>query len=48
MIEVVKHLRQDQFRHAEVHAPDNNPIGIRAVVGAGFTRLDTGIVYRKT
>ncbi len=48
MIEVVKHLRQDQFRHAEVHAPENNPIGIRAVVGAGFTRLDTGIVYQKT
>ena len=48
LIEVMRSLRQEHIRRAELHAPDGSPIAIRAAVAAGFTRIDTGIVYQKT
>ena len=48
LIEVVRSLRQDRFHRAEIHSPESNPMGIRALIAAGFTRIDTGIVYQKT
>ncbi len=48
LIEVVRLLRQDRFHRAEIHAPDNSPVALRAVLAAGFSRVDTGIVYQKT
>ncbi len=47
LIEVVRRLRQDQFQRAEIHAPETSPMAIRVLANAGFTRIDTGIVYRR-
>ncbi len=47
LIEVVRKLRQDRFHRAEIHAPESSPMAIRALIAAGFTRIDTGIVYQK-
>ncbi len=48
LIEVVRSLRQDHLQRAEVHAPESSPMAIRALIAAGFMRIDTGIVYQKT
>jgi ribosomal protein S18 acetylase RimI-like enzyme len=47
LVEVVRHMRQELVSIAEIHAPDTNEHAIRAIIGAGFQRIDTGIVYRK-
>ena len=48
LIEVVRRLREDHFQRAELHAPESSPIAIRTALAAGFSRIDTGIVYQKT
>ena len=48
LIEVVRRLREDNFHRAELHAPESSPIAIRTAMAAGFSRIDTGIVYQKT
>lgn len=48
LIEVVRSLRQDRFHQAEIHAPDSSPMAARALISAGFQRIDTGVVYQKT
>jgi ribosomal protein S18 acetylase RimI-like enzyme len=47
LIEVIRQLRQDLIGCAEVHSPETNDSAMRAVTGAGFERVDTGIVYRR-
>ena len=47
LIEVIRQLRQDLAGCAEVHSPETNESAMRAVSGAGFERVDTGIVYRR-
>jgi ribosomal protein S18 acetylase RimI-like enzyme len=47
LIEVIRQLRQDLAGCAEIHSPETNESAMRAVVGAGFERVDTGIVYRR-
>jgi ribosomal protein S18 acetylase RimI-like enzyme len=47
LIEVIRQLRQDLAGCAEVHSPETNESAMRAVKGAGFERVDTGIVYRR-
>jgi GNAT superfamily N-acetyltransferase len=47
LVEVVRHMRQELISLAEIHAPDSNDNAIKAIIGAGFQRIDTGIVYRK-
>jgi GNAT superfamily N-acetyltransferase len=47
LVEVIRHMRQELISIAEIHAPDTNEHAIRAIMGAGFQRIDTGIVYRK-
>lgn len=48
LIEVLRRLRQELITVAEIHAPDGNAIASRVALGAGFTRVDTGIVFRRT
>jgi GNAT superfamily N-acetyltransferase len=47
LIEVIRQLRQDLAGCAEIHSPETNESAMRAVLGAGFERVDTGIVYRR-
>ncbi len=47
LIEVCRHMRQELIALAEMHAPDTNDVAVKAIQGAGFERIDTGIVYRK-
>lgn len=47
LIEVVKLLRKDRFDRAEITAPESSPSAIRLLTSAGFTRIDTGVVYEK-
>ncbi len=47
LVEVSRHMRQELITIAEIHAPETNEHATKAITGAGFTRIDTGIVYRK-
>lgn len=47
LVEVVKLLRKDRFERAEITAPESSPPAIRVLTAAGFTRVDTGVVYQK-
>ncbi|MBX3436098.1 MAG: GNAT family N-acetyltransferase [Planctomycetaceae bacterium] len=47
LVEVARHMRQELISLAEVHSPDANEYAVKAILGAGFERIDTGIVYRK-
>ena len=47
LIEVSRHMRQELITLAEIHSPTGNEIATAAVKGAGFERIDTGIVYVK-
>ncbi|MGD9858156.1 MAG: GNAT family N-acetyltransferase [Planctomycetaceae bacterium] len=48
LVEVVRHMRQELISIAEIHAPETNEHAVKAVTGAGFVRVDTGVVYRRT
>jgi ribosomal protein S18 acetylase RimI-like enzyme len=47
LVEVARHMRQELITLAEIHAPDENTIAVGAITGAGFERIDTGVVYVK-
>lgn len=47
LIEVARHMRQELITLAEIHTPDDNELAIAAIKGAGFERIDTGVVYQK-
>ena len=47
LVEVARHMRQELVTLAEIHCPESNEYATRAITGAGFARVDTGIVYRK-
>lgn len=47
LVEVSRHMRQELITLAEIHAPDTNEVAIEAIEGAGFERIDTGIVYHR-
>jgi ribosomal protein S18 acetylase RimI-like enzyme len=46
LIEMLKQLRQELVTRAEIHCPAFNEAALRAIAGAGFERIDTGVVYR--
>ncbi len=48
LVEVLRRLRQELIDVAEIHAPDANELARRVVLSAGFERIDTGVVYRRT
>lgn len=47
LVEVLRRLRQELIDLAELHVPDSNPMAARVVEAAGFSRVDTGVVYKK-
>ena len=46
LVETVRRLRQELITRAEIHVPDSHEYLTKAVLGAGFSRLETGTVYR--
>lgn len=47
LVEVARHMRQELITLAEIHSPEGNEEAISAIEGAGFERMDTGVVYQK-
>lgn len=47
VLDVCKRLRDELVTRAEAHAPESNAAVIRLLETCGFTRVDTGIVYRR-
>ena len=47
LVECLRRLRQQNVDLAEIHAPANGTYALRALRGAGFTPIDSGIVYQK-
>lgn len=47
LVEVARHMRQELIALGEIHTPDENDVAIAAIQGAGFERIDTGVVYRR-
>lgn len=47
LLEVAKRLREELVNKLEAHVSESNPAAIRVFEAAGFSRVDTGVVYRK-
>tara|TARA_R100000789_G_scaffold98395_1_gene102177 strand:- start:12173 stop:13162 length:990 start_codon:yes stop_codon:yes gene_type:complete len=47
LIEVGRRLKDEMITLLEVHAPLENEAMVKLIEGAGFTQIDTGIVYRQ-
>jgi ribosomal protein S18 acetylase RimI-like enzyme len=47
IVETLRRLRTELVTRAEIHVPEENEAATKAVEGAGFSQVDTGIVYRK-
>lgn len=45
LVEVIRHMRQELIALAEIHAPEEHEVAVKAILGAGFERVDTGITY---
>lgn len=48
LLEVAKRLREELVNKLEAHVGESNPGALRVFESAGFGRVDTGIVYRKS
>lgn len=47
LLEVAKRLREELVNKLEAHVSESNPTALRTFEKAGFSRVDTGVVYRK-
>jgi ribosomal protein S18 acetylase RimI-like enzyme len=47
LLEVGKRLREELVNKLEAHVGESNSVALKTFEGAGFARVDTGIVYRK-
>jgi ribosomal protein S18 acetylase RimI-like enzyme len=47
LVETVRRLRQELITRADLHVPDQHQHLTKAVLSAGFERIETGVVYRK-
>ena len=47
LVEVAKRLREELVNKLEAHVSESNAAALGTFEAAGFTRVDTGIVYRK-
>ena len=48
LVETVRSLRQELISRVEVHGSDDSPLVLRAITGAGFSRIETGTTYLKS
>lgn len=47
LVETVRRLRTEMITRVEIHVPDSNPQALKAVQGAGFEKVDTGVIYKR-
>lgn len=47
LLELSKRLREELVNKLEAHVSESNPSAIRVFETSGFSRVDTGVVYRK-
>lgn len=47
LVETLRRVREELITRAEIHVPDTLDHLVKSVLGAGFTRLETGTVYRR-
>lgn len=47
LIEVCRRVRNEMITLVEAHAPESNTGALAVLKSAGFTQLDTGVVYRR-
>ncbi|WP_437201917.1 GNAT family N-acetyltransferase [Planctomicrobium sp. SH664] len=47
IIEAIRRLRTELITRAEIHIPEENADAIKAVLAAGFSQIDLGIVYTR-
>jgi GNAT superfamily N-acetyltransferase len=47
VLEVCRRMREELVTRVEAHAPESHPALAHLLVSAGFTQVDTGIVYRQ-
>ncbi|TWT62416.1 GNAT family N-acetyltransferase [Rubinisphaera italica] len=47
LVEVGRRLKDEMITLLEIHAPLENEAMVKLIEGAGFTQIDTGIVYRQ-
>lgn len=48
IVETLRRLKSELITRAEIHVPEENLDGIAAVEAAGFSQVDTGVVYVRT
>ena len=48
VIEVLRRLRQELVTRVEIHSPESMKSVLNVITATGFTRVDTGVVYRKS
>jgi ribosomal protein S18 acetylase RimI-like enzyme len=47
LLELSKRLREELVNKLEAHVSESNPAAVKTFETAGFSRIDTGVVYRK-
>ena len=47
LVETVRRVRQELITRAEIHVPDSHTFLTKSVLGAGFVRIESGLVYRR-
>ncbi|HEX6984113.1 MAG TPA: GNAT family N-acetyltransferase [Planctomycetaceae bacterium] len=47
LLEIAKRLREELVNRLEAHISESNPGALRTFEAAGFSRVDTGVVFRK-
>lgn len=47
IVEAVRRLRTEMITRAEIHIPEDYPDAVGAILGAGFTQVDAGVVYAR-
>lgn len=48
IVEICRRMRDEMVTLAEAHIPEDDPAALLLFESAGFSRIDTGIVYRKS
>jgi ribosomal protein S18 acetylase RimI-like enzyme len=47
ILEVCRRMKEELVTRVESHAPESNPAALNLLASSGFTRVDTGVVYRR-
>lgn len=48
ILEAIRRLRTEMITRAEIHIPEDFQDAVGAITAAGFTQVDTGIIYSRT